>query len=271
MRQVASATYHQVWWPRHDKVVYDDSLPVWTSGEGSWTRTSGVALPTWDDALRAIDEDTDAEPAHVLRFGGQVDLQGIIATEDDADRRVAYLTKYLTKSISETCGTDEELSPAQRMHMRRLQEQIRFLPCSPRCWNWLRYGVQPAGREDGMVPGSCPAKAHDPENLGCGGRRVLVSRKWTGKTLERPSRRPGRGRPPGALVGRDRRARRAAARRRHQARGRLPRFTWKIWDPLDSTVPMYRSVMTRAVAERMRWKAEYANAKATSSTVQKPP
>jgi hypothetical protein len=34
-----------------------------------------------------------------------------------------------------------------------------------------------------MVPGHCTHKAHDRTNLGLGGRRVLVSRKWSGKTL----------------------------------------------------------------------------------------
>lgn len=271
VRQVASATYHQLWWPRHDEVVYDASLPVWTEPRGFVDPVSQVALPTWDEALSVIDDDPDAEPAHVLRFGGQVDLQGILATEDDADRRVAYLTKYLTKSISETCGSDEQLSPSQRMHMRRLQEEIRFLPCGARCWNWLRYGVQPAGARDGMVPGSCPAKGHDPENLGCGGRRVLVSRKWTGKTLsDHRADRAEVVRQVLASAGIDVPDAQRLAADIKRADG-LPRFTWKIWNPLDSTVPMYRSVMTRAVAERMRWKAEYANAKAASSTVQKPP
>jgi hypothetical protein len=31
--------------------------------------------------------------------------------------------------------------------------------------------------------GACKGKAHRPENLGYAGRRVLVSRKWSGKTL----------------------------------------------------------------------------------------
>jgi hypothetical protein len=30
--------------------------------------------------------------------------------------------------------------------------------------------------------GHCPSKAHDRDHLGLGGRRVLVSRRWTGKT-----------------------------------------------------------------------------------------
>jgi Replication initiator protein, pSAM2 len=34
-----------------------------------------------------------------------------------------------------------------------------------------------------MLPGHCSHKAHDRANLGLGGRRVLVSRKWTGTTL----------------------------------------------------------------------------------------
>jgi len=34
-----------------------------------------------------------------------------------------------------------------------------------------------------MVPGHCSHKAHERANLGLGGRRVLVSRRWTGKTL----------------------------------------------------------------------------------------
>ena len=60
---------------------------------------------------------------------------------------------------------------------------MRWLPCSPTCANWLRYDVQPKDAEPGMVPGHCKHKAHDRANLGIGGRRVLVSRKWSGKTL----------------------------------------------------------------------------------------
>jgi hypothetical protein len=33
------------------------------------------------------------------------------------------------------------------------------------------------------VPGRCKGKAHDADHLGYAGRRVLVSRKWSGKTL----------------------------------------------------------------------------------------
>jgi len=60
---------------------------------------------------------------------------------------------------------------------------VRWLPCSPGCSNWLRFGVQPKGARAGTVPGPCLGKAHDRANLGLGGRRVLVSRQWSGKTL----------------------------------------------------------------------------------------
>jgi hypothetical protein len=36
-------------------------------------------LKTWEQALAEIDEDPDAKPAHVMRFGSQVDIKGIIA------------------------------------------------------------------------------------------------------------------------------------------------------------------------------------------------
>ena len=51
------------------------------------------------------------------------------------------------------------------------------------CANWLRYGVQPKNARQGRRPGHCTGKAHRPECLGFAGRRVLVSRKWSGKTL----------------------------------------------------------------------------------------
>jgi hypothetical protein len=37
-----------------------------------------------------------------------------------------------------------------------------------------------------MTPGRCKGKAHQPEHLGIAGRRVLVSRKWSNKTLDVP-------------------------------------------------------------------------------------
>ena len=70
-------------------------------------------------------------------------------------------------------------------HADRLAEALRYQPCSPRCANWLRYGIQPKNARPGLGPGCCKGKAHDAEHLGYAGRRVLVSRKWSGRPIDR--------------------------------------------------------------------------------------
>jgi hypothetical protein len=182
LRQIAAATYHQVWWPNADEVVYEGgNLPVWDEAAGAYfDPATGEVLPTWDEALDALDDDPDAQPHHVCRFGPQVDAKGVLAGSEDADRCVRYLAKYLTKDIAE-CHAAETV--AQERHVDRLVEALRFEPCSPRCANWLRYGIQPAEAKAGLRPGFCRSKAHRREHLGYAGRRVLVSRKWSGKTL----------------------------------------------------------------------------------------
>src|SRR5699024_779447 len=66
--------------------------------------------------------------------------------------------------------------------IERLHHETSRLPCSPTCANWLRYGIQPKNAGAHLTPGRCTAKAHDRDHLGLGGRRVLVSRDWSGKT-----------------------------------------------------------------------------------------
>ncbi|GAB3439307.1 hypothetical protein GCM10027570_03460 [Streptomonospora sediminis] len=182
LRQIAAATYHQVWWPNADEAVYESgNLPVWDEGTGNYVDTAtGEVLPSWDEALDALDADPAAEPMHVVRFGSQVDAKGVVAGSPDADRCVRYLAKYLTKDIAEC---HEVTTDTQHRHVDRLVEALRFEPCSPRCANWLRYGIQPDNAKAGMVPGFCRSKAHRREHLGYAGRRVLVSRKWSGKTV----------------------------------------------------------------------------------------
>src|SRR5262249_51976752 len=65
----------------------------------------------------------------------------------------------------------------------RLADALRYEPCSPTCAKWLRYGVTPKNPRPDLVPGRCKGKAHRAEHLGYAGRRVLTSRKWSGKTL----------------------------------------------------------------------------------------
>jgi hypothetical protein len=180
LREVIAATYHQVWWPTANRVRYtSDRLPVWHEASGNYVDAdTGEFLPTWDQALDGIGS-TDM-PLHVARFGAKFDAQGVLAGSKDARRCIGYLTKYLTKQISGCHAAETE---AQRDHTARLTAALRYEPCSPTCSNWLRYGVQPRSARPEMIPGLCRGRAHRPENLGYAGRRVLVSRKWSGKTL----------------------------------------------------------------------------------------
>src|SRR6185437_4415930 len=74
-------------------------------------------------------------------------------------------------------------SDPQQAHFDRLHEELSTLPCSPSCANWLLYGVQPNNAKAGLVPGRCKGRVHQPATLGFTGRRVLVSRSWSAKTL----------------------------------------------------------------------------------------
>ncbi|MFI6800139.1 replication initiator [Streptosporangium canum] len=198
IKAIAAATYHQVWWPQADEVRFEgDHLPVWSQrvdlpDEASYPDgqsgdyldpATGELLPTWDEALDRLDADDEAEPLHVLRFGAQVDVQGIVAGSPDAHKRIGYLTKYLTKSLGDPLDLNDVGNHARHDHAARMVEALRYEPCSPTCANWLRYGVQPKGAKAGMLPGRCKGKAHKAEHLGYAGRRVLVSRKWSNKTL----------------------------------------------------------------------------------------
>ena len=279
LRQVFRATYVQVWWPSFDVPVYadPDSLPVW-DGQGDYLDPdTGQVLPTWGEALDATMADEDAEPVHVLRFGRQADMRGIIAPSAEADRAIRYLTKYLSKSISDPLDVapasfdlEQPANTARETHIARMVAELRYLPCSPRCANWLRYGVQPENRRAGMLPGGCRLKAHDREHLGLGGRRVLVSRQWSGKTLQ--AHKADR-----ATVVREAlltagvvapEVERMAAD--VLSADGLPRFVW-CDEKLDSAT--YVQVILASIAERHRWQAQYDQAKAEtlSATGEQPP
>ncbi len=191
LRQVAAATYHQVWWPPYDRPFYrtdrPGSWPIWVPEADEYMDPrTGELLPTWDEALDRAAERGDG-PAHVARFGNRLNIQGVLAGQPQANKLVGYLTKYLTKTLGES---HEPATDAARAHHARLVEALRWEPCSPRCANWLLHAVQPKNARPGLRPGACRGAAHRPHNLGYGGRRVLVSRWWSGKTAHRPPRRP---------------------------------------------------------------------------------
>jgi hypothetical protein len=236
VRQVIAATYHQVWWPSIDTVRFDgDELPVWDENLATYLNpATGEVLPTWDQALDAIGPNDD--PLHVARFGATFDAQGVLAGSKDAARCVRYLTKYLNKQVAD-CRVPE--TEAQRAHAALLAEALRYEPCSPKCANWLRYGVQPKNARPGLRPGACKGKAHRPEHLGYAGRRVLVSRKWSGKTLadHRSDRRAWLTETLGL-----------------EAPGPA-RYTWHMVTPDDHDYLSPDKRLLHVVADRARWQA----------------
>jgi hypothetical protein len=243
VRQVIAATYHQVWWPATDVIRYEgDLLPVWDEdGEQYLDPDTGEVLPSWDQALDAIGPNDD--PLHVARFGPEFKAEGVLARSKDASRCIRYLTKYLTKHVADCHQADTD---TQRHHVARLADALRYEPCSPTCANWLRYGVQPKNAKAGLRPGCCKGKAHRAEHLGYAGRRVLTSRKWSGKTLA------------------DHRGDRKAQLLETLGLDNEPdpaRYAWHVVTPSDPDHLPYERRLLHVVAERTRWRAALAEAK----------
>ena len=246
LRAVIAATYHQVWWPPTDMVRYqDDGLPAWHEPSGRYLDPqTGELLPTFDQALDAIGPRD--QPLHVARFGPKFDAQGVLGGTKDAGRCIGYLTKYLTKQLAacHTASTD-----AQADHVNRLIEALRYEPCSPACANWLRYGIQPRNPRPGLRPGHCKGKAHRSEHLGYAGRRVLVSRKWSGKTLA------------------DHRADRKAwltAMLGLPADDDPGRYTWERVTPDDADHLPPGQALLHVLTDRARWQAALTEARRTA-------
>ncbi len=195
-----------------------------------------------------------------MRFGRQVDMAGIIAPSEDADRAVRYLTKYLTKAIADTHTDPDGTGPGRRGACRPAARRAA-LPAVLGTVRELAALRHPTRRTPAPAcsPAAAPSKAHDREHLGFGGRRVLVSRQWSGKTLaEHKADR--------ATVVRE--ALLAAGIvapeiERMAADVTLPdgspRFVWTDTRPDART---YARVLLASIAERQRWRAQYEAAKA---------
>jgi hypothetical protein len=257
IRQVVAATYHQVWWPAHDVEVYGrDRPPVWDDVAGVFVDLdTGTVLPSWAEAMAGLDDDPDADPAHVVRFGTRLDVQGVVPGTKRAGGCLTYLVKYLTKTIVD-CHTPD--TPAAAEHERRLTEELRWTPCSQRCANWLLYGITPQDAHRELLPGSCPGKAHRRHTLGYAGRRCLVSRRWTGKTLDdyRDARREHVMRTLGAVGIR--------VERDTDEDPDHTRYTWSLIGPDDPNPPDRTELLLRAIAQRRRWRAQYDAARSAT-------
>jgi hypothetical protein len=90
LRAITAATYHQIWWPPHDQLLYtDERLPVWDTRAKTYTDPdTGAPLPTWEQACEQL-----TEPTHVVRFGTQVHVKGILGGTEESGRHIGYLTK----------------------------------------------------------------------------------------------------------------------------------------------------------------------------------
>ena len=247
LRRVLAATYHQVWWPSTTTVRFDgDQRPVWDEQTCTYVDPyTGEVLPTWDQALDAIG-DAD-EPVHVARFGDRFDAQGVLSGSKDAARCIGYLTKYLTKQVADC---HQAQTDTERAHAERLAEALRFEPCSPRCANWLRYGIQPKNTRPGLAPGACKGKAHDPQHLGYPGRRVLTSRKWSGKTLA--DHRADRKNWLMATLG--------------VSATDPARYAWEPVTPGDPDHMEHARRLLHVVADRVRWQAALSEARRKAAT-----
>ncbi len=197
----------------------------------------------WQDEAKAFnDRDLSA-----------VDYVYLWADGVHAERTIRYVTKYITKQTGD-CHKIE--TDRQRRHLDRLWQQLQLTPCTDRCPNWLLYGVQPKKAHAKLKPGRCKGKVHQRETLGIGGRRVLISREWSGKTL---------------------------ADHKHDARAWVRallgvttdlagvddqvdivepvRHAWELARPDDPDVPPLAHRLMRSISERARWRAELLAAK----------
>ncbi|MEU1884206.1 replication initiator [Micromonospora rifamycinica] len=259
LKQVAAATYHQVWWPPADEPVYSlDRLPVWDNDQDAWvdpdTRTP---LPSWTDALDQVDADPDATPVHVARFGVQVRAEGVTPGTVHANRTIGYITKYITKSAADchTATTDR-----QRQHHDRLWQQLRVTPCNERCANWLIYGIQPKKAHGRLQAGRCKGKVHQRATLGIGGRRILVSRDWSGKTLadHRADARAWVRNLLGVTI--------PADDAPTAGPNDPPAYAWELARPDDPDIPPLQHRLLKALSQRAQWKAALNAARDRAST-----
>jgi len=142
----------------------------------------------------------------------------------------------------------------------RFADALRHEPCAPTCPNWLRYGVQPKNARPGQSPGRCKGKAHRRDTLGFGGRRVLVSRAWSGKTLtdHKADRRDWIRHQLAVLAptGGNEGPEQADDNRRH---------LWELARPGEPGVPRREHLILRAIADRSAWRLQLQAAQATAN------
>jgi hypothetical protein len=248
IRQVTAATYFQVWWPRfdpQDEIYPGDVVPVWDPQQATFVDPdSGTALLGIDDAIDVLGEMEEWRPAHVIRFGEQVDSKGILGGTEEATRHIGYMTKYLTKSINEVLEPETQRAAD---HYDRLHAELQHIPCSKNCPIWLRFGIVPLGATEKTVPGRCRGRCHRRDLLGIPGKRTPNSRQWSGKTLP------------------DHQADRVNFVRQLLAEYGIekpdnPNLRYSLVKPGDKNCPPRDHIIMASIVQRIAWRAEYNRA-----------
>ena len=140
---------------------------------------TGEVLPTWDQALDAITDTSTSRCTSQGRRG--FDAQGVLAGSKDA-QPVHRLPDQVPDQAPRPTATSS--APMRRPRTppgspRRCAGNPARRPARTGCAT----GSSPRMPGRGLRPGACKGKAHRREYLGYAGRRVLTSRKWSGKTL----------------------------------------------------------------------------------------
>jgi 8-oxo-dGTP pyrophosphatase MutT (NUDIX family) len=109
-----------------------------------------------------------------------------------------------------------------------------------------------------MMPGQCTQKAHDRDHLGLGGRRCLVSRLWSGKTLtEHKADRAAVVRAALEEAGYD-----PDDHDELSVTGTDGRWSWELLGRNQVDAATYAAAISQAIHTRQRWQREYEAAKA---------
>jgi replication initiator protein RepSA len=243
LRAIAAATYHQVWWPAHDQIRYSgDRLPRWDDrAKGFVDPDTREPLPTFDEACEDL-----ARPAHVVRFGAQVHVKGILGGTEEAGRHIGYLTKYLTNRSGRPPGL------ARRPPNGSANTPAASSPnsASPRAHPAARCGCSTASnpRAPGCPPrrGSARARRTSP-NTSVSPAAASWSRA-SGRT--RPSTTTAPNAPPS--FGNSSTAPESAP----AAPSATDLTSGSARAPGDEDVPT-RPALLHAISERQRWKADY--------------
>ena len=186
---------------------------------------------------------------------GTVDVKGVRGGSADAEKTVRYITKYIAKDITDAVSPS---SRPQEEHVARLAAELGTLPCSPTCPNWLLYGIQPKNAKPTAKPGRCKGKVHQRRTLGFTGRRVLVSRQWSNKTLV--DHRADRKAWVGALLQLSATGGTAATSRGagggEDQGDTATRWEYELAPRTDPDVPPPHLHFLRKIAERQQWRAQ---------------